>query len=54
LPGLTAKACPSMTDAFSLDFIIPLPFAVRIRAGRGGTAQYGEESTYAREWRDKK
>ncbi|MDG2004112.1 MAG: hypothetical protein P8J20_12355, partial [Novosphingobium sp.] len=28
LPGLTAKACLPMTDAFSLGFVIPLPFDV--------------------------
>lgn len=30
LPGLTAKACPPMVDAFSLGWIIPLPFDVRL------------------------
>jgi hypothetical protein len=30
LPGLTAKACLPMTDAFALGFVIPLPFDVRI------------------------
>lgn len=30
LPGLTAKACLPMTDAFSAGFIIPLPFDVRL------------------------
>ncbi|NNC72802.1 MAG: hypothetical protein HKN78_07985 [Sphingomonadaceae bacterium] len=30
LPGLTAKACLPMTDAFSLGFVIPLPFDVQI------------------------
>lgn len=30
LPGLTVKACLPMTDAFSLGFVIPLPFTVRI------------------------
>ena len=30
LPGLTAKACLPMTDAFSLGFVIPLPFDVRL------------------------
>ncbi|NCP11287.1 MAG: hypothetical protein GW859_04910 [Sphingomonadales bacterium] len=30
LPGMTAKACLPMTDAFSLGFVIPLPFAIRI------------------------
>lgn len=30
LPGLTAKACLPMTDAFSLGFVIPLPFDLRI------------------------
>lgn len=30
LPGLTAKACLPMTDAFALGYIIPLPFDVRI------------------------
>lgn len=29
LPGLTAKACLPMTDAFSLGFIIPLPYDVQ-------------------------
>ena len=29
LPGLTAKACLPMTDAFSLGFVIPLPFDVK-------------------------
>lgn len=29
LPGLTAKACLPMTDAFSLGFVIPLPFDVQ-------------------------
>ncbi len=29
LPGLTAKACLPMTDAFSLGFIIPLPLDVQ-------------------------
>jgi hypothetical protein len=28
LPGLTAKACLPMTDAFSLGFVIPLPYDV--------------------------
>jgi len=31
LPGLTAKACLPMTDAFSLGFILPLPFEVQFR-----------------------
>lgn len=31
LPGLTAKACLPMTDAFALGFIIPLPFDVQFR-----------------------
>jgi hypothetical protein len=30
LPGLTAKACLPMIDAFSLGFVIPLPFDVHI------------------------
>lgn len=30
LPAMTAKACLPMTDAFSLGFILPLPFDVRI------------------------
>ncbi|MCK0128983.1 hypothetical protein [Erythrobacter sp. F6033] len=31
LPGLTAKACLPMTDAFSLGFVIPLPYDVQLR-----------------------
>lgn len=31
LPGLTAKACLPMTDAFSLGFVIPLPLDVMLR-----------------------
>jgi len=31
LPGLTAKACLPMTDAFSLGFVLPLPFDVQLR-----------------------
>lgn len=31
LPGLTAKACLPMTDAFSLGFVIPLPLDVALR-----------------------
>ncbi|MEO1046025.1 MAG: hypothetical protein AAFX04_11350 [Pseudomonadota bacterium] len=31
LPGLTAKACLPMTDAFSLGFVLPLPFDVQFR-----------------------
>ncbi|WP_298017564.1 hypothetical protein [uncultured Parasphingopyxis sp.] len=30
LPGLTAKACLPMTDAFALGFVIPLPFDVQL------------------------
>lgn len=30
LPGMTAKACLPMTDAFALGFILPLPFDVLI------------------------
>lgn len=30
LPGLTAKACLPMTDAFALGFVIPLPVDVRV------------------------
>lgn len=30
LPALTAKGCLPMTDAFSLGFVIPLPFEVRL------------------------
>lgn len=30
LPGMTAKACLPMTDAFALGFVIPLPFDVLI------------------------
>ncbi|WP_128892076.1 hypothetical protein [Erythrobacter sp. HKB08] len=31
MPGMTAKACMPMTDAFSLGFIIPLPCDVLLR-----------------------
>lgn len=31
LPGLTAKACLPMTDAFALGFVIPLPLDVMLR-----------------------
>ncbi|MBV7259369.1 hypothetical protein [Erythrobacter crassostreae] len=31
LPGLTAKACLPMTDAFSLGFVIPLPYDVQLQ-----------------------
>ncbi|MFN2258401.1 MAG: hypothetical protein ABR601_01035 [Parasphingopyxis sp.] len=31
LPGLTAKACLPMTDAFSLGFVIPLPLDVMLQ-----------------------
>lgn len=31
LPAMTAKACLPMTDAFSLGFILPLPYDVLIR-----------------------
>nr|WP_298926200.1 hypothetical protein [uncultured Erythrobacter sp.] len=31
LPGLTAKACLPMTDAFSLGFAIPMPYDVQLR-----------------------
>lgn len=30
LPGLTVKACLPVTDAFTLGWIVPLPFSVRI------------------------
>ncbi|MBD3731003.1 MAG: hypothetical protein IE933_15030 [Sphingomonadales bacterium] len=30
LPGLTAKACLPMTDAFALGFVLPLPFDVTL------------------------
>lgn len=31
LPGLTVKACLPVTDAFSLGYVIPLPFDVMLR-----------------------
>lgn len=31
LPGLTAKACLPMTDAFSLGYVIPLPYDIQLR-----------------------
>ncbi|WP_052768806.1 hypothetical protein [Aurantiacibacter marinus] len=36
LPGLTAKACLPMTDAFSLGFVIPLPYDVQLRVPDDG------------------
>ena len=42
LPGLTAKACLPMTDAFALGFVIPLPFDVMLRVPEDRVAiQFG-------------
>ncbi len=38
LPALSAKACLPMTDAFSLGYIIPLPFDVEIMVPEGRVA----------------
>ncbi|QUL36518.1 hypothetical protein [Erythrobacter sp. JK5] len=35
LPGLTVKACLPVTDAFSLGYVIPLPYAVTFGGGTG-------------------
>ncbi|TRD10681.1 hypothetical protein FGU71_01565 [Erythrobacter insulae] len=36
LPGLTAKACLPMTDAFALGFVIPMPYDVHLRVPEDG------------------
>ena len=36
LPGLTAKACLPMTDAFALGFVIPLPYDIFLRVPHDG------------------
>lgn len=50
LPGLTAKACLPMTDAFSLGFVIPLPYDVQLRVPEDGVniaMGWGEHCAFA-------
>jgi hypothetical protein len=41
LPARTAKACLPITDAFSLGYVIPLPFDVRLVVAGDGSIQMG-------------
>jgi hypothetical protein len=50
LPGLTAKACLPMTDAFALGFVIPLAYEVHLRIPEDGmniAMGWGEHCQFA-------